>query len=847
MRKLLLIVGISLFAIAGYYPSIHQLTKTKKGLINELKEMVRKGYTSIGDVYIDIQDDAAHHKDTWCGRRFNRIKIYIPPGLKHAKVFVVMRPNSSIFILKKFIPEGRPVEQVIDWTKLESDWRYFYAARQKSIGNVGIILDWRYGKEKYFKDMDVFRGGWLYVQLIQASQFLDSYFGHISSPSAQVIVEYEYDPKHKQILDEWLKNTKFNTNGDPVDRFDTIEEKVRYCSDFGKAEKIRGIKDSDITGYELFYGVAPDPYTPKYAIEADKASIRGGESVTLTSTLVTREASLEGISVEINQNTTTGVLLENRIESSCATFAQANGEDDYAQGKLIYSDNGANWYDNPNDEAIADNIRYIGYLLSGSYPKASKARLSVKLNISSDCSESLKDTATLHYMMDGEEKSIRKTLTLPYGTASSSSSSESAPPSNSGGYSGGGNSGGGSGTISSGAGDGWNGYGSTSDESNHERELCQARGGRWVDNVCLDAKTGSSSSSSFSSAQSSWSSAAAQNGDESNHERELCQARGGRWVDNVCLDAKTGSSSSSSSSSIESSSAASQSNEQKICQERGGRWVDNVCLDAGSSSSSSASSKESEEPATPTRIEKVVATLAKKELPVRGYFVHYGSGAFDWIYRSSGGGLYKLEGMDENGYFQWTPLTKYFTSTEVREGKLILGEAKITRDLDTRALNTIRAIRSNDSYPINGYFTNYGDGAFDWAYVMGDKIYKLDGMDENGYFKWLPLTDYFEGIEVQDYTKIKIGENRIEKELRERKEKCENDGGQWKQEEGRWMCIWEEKIVISSSTSSNSSSSSFSSSSSVQSSSSSSTSSIASSSSTANTSNNGTGAFPNLF
>ena len=228
---------------------------------------------------------------------------------------------------------------------------------------------------------------------------------------------------------------------------------------------------------------------------------------------------------------------------------------------------------------------------------------------------------------------------------------------------------------------------------------------------------------------------------------------------------------------------------------------------------------------------------------MRGYFVHYGNGAFDWLYRTSGGGLYKLEGRDENGYFQWTSLKNYFTHTEVRDGKLILGEEKITRDVDTRTLSVIRAIRSKDSYPINGYFTNYGDGAFDWAYVMGHKIYKLDGMDENGYFKWIPLTDYFDGIEVQNYKTIKIGENRIEKERRERKEKCENDGGQWKQEEGRWMCVWEEDVVISSSSSSSSSSTS-SSSSSVQSSSSSSTSSVASSSSAANNSDQDLGTFP---
>ena len=731
MRKLLLMVVFSLFAIAGYYPSIHQLANTK-GLINELKELVQTGRADINKVYMNIQDDASHYKDTWCGRKFNRVKIYIPPGLKQIKVYVVMRPNSSIFALRKFIPEGQPVESIIDWTKLENDYRYLYTTRQKDIIDVAPIFSWWHGYEKYFKDVDTFKGGWLYVQLIQASEFLDSDFGHIPSPSAQLVVEYKYDPKYKPILDEWLKNIKFNPNGDPVDRFDTIEEKVRYCSDFGKAEKIRGIKDSDITGYELFYGIDPDPNAPRYTIEANKASIQRGESVTLTSTLTTREASLDGISVEINQNTTTGVLLENHIDSSCAMFAQANGEDDHTQGKLIYSDNGANWYDNPNDEAIADNIRYIGYLLTGSYPKASKAKLSVKFNISSGCSESLKDTSTLRYMMDGEEKSIQKSLTLPYGVASSSSSSKSTL-STSGGYGGGGYSGGGSGTIPSGTDNGWNGYGSTIDESNHEQELCQEQGGRWVDNVCLDASASSSTSSSYSSQQSSWSSTATQNDNESSYEQELCQARGGRWVDNVCLDARMSSSTSSSSSSTQSSVSSAKSEKSSI------------------------------------DVEEIITTLAQKDYPINGYFVHYGSGPFDWLY----------------------------------------------------------------------YSQNTGG------------IYKLDGMRSDGYFKWTPLTQYFDGIEVKNGDMIKIGEALIDQELQKKKEACENIlHGQWVQDNSRWMCVIEghtsSKSSLSSSSSSSFSSSSSSSysSSSVSKSSSSSSESESSSSSMMSNSDKSIGAFP---
>ncbi|SMC10049.1 hypothetical protein [Nitratiruptor tergarcus] len=57
---------------------------------------------------------------------------------------------------------------------------------------------------------------------------------------------------------------------------------------------------------------------------------------------------------------------------------------------------------------------------------------------------------------------------------------------------------------------------------------------------------------------------------------------------------------------------------------------------------------------------------------------------------------------------------------------------------------------SNKNFPINGYFSHYGQGAFDWLYVsaISMNIYKLDGMDENGYLKWTPLSKYFDEVQV---------------------------------------------------------------------------------------------------
>ena len=43
-----------------------------------------------------------------------------------------------------------------------------------------------------------------------------------------------------------------------------------------------------------------------------------------------------------------------------------------------------------------------------------------------------------------------------------------------------------------------------------------------------------------------------------------------------------------------------------------------------------------------------------------------------------------------------------------------------------------------DIYTIDGYFSHYGDGAYEWMYVSrkSGKAYKLEGMDSDGYLIW---------------------------------------------------------------------------------------------------------------
>ena len=808
MRFLLSLLMLFAVLHAAYYPSYHQLAPTK-GLVNELKNFLTKGWTYYNEsIRFTVRGEAQKYgTNSWCGDTFNRLKVYAPRGIKKVYITMTPIPNSSYFVLVKFIPANKflPPNYTIDWTNAvdakNTDNADYFDDRPFIIHarHGGILFEWpRYQDALDPQALKSFPGGWIYLQIIQASSFVNSQFGHIDNPSMGFAVKYYYDQTYQNSLIQWLKETKFDSQtGDPIDGFSSIEEKSRQCGNFGQKSFIQGIQYSDRTGYELMYGIQRDPNFPILNVTANRTTVKTGDSINFHIEAKSGNKSLDGITniidVELNQNKTvtkTGVLLKSDL--GCMKFQQVNANDDLQRGVLLYSDNGNNWYKDKNNSIIMDNIRYVGYFVEDNFDANKKIVMDLQVKVD-DNSCSLANSFKFYYMLDGEEKTLTKYVLLS--RSSSSSTGESS-------YMGSGGSTGG--TIGGGGSYSGDGLGSSS----------------------------SSASGGKSQAQI------------------YCESHGGRWEDGTCLSGGGGATENSLQSFSSSSSASGGKSQAQIyCESHGGRWEDGTCLSGGGGATeNSSSSKNVEENTTRNYIEKVVATLAQKELPIQGYFVHYGSGAFDWIYYSSSGSLYKFEGMDERGYFRWTSLTEYFIGTQVRDGKLILGEVKVTRALDTKVLNTIRAIQSKDGYFIDGYFANYGGNAFDWVYVMGGKIYKLDGMNENGYFKWLPLTDYFDSIEVQDYTKIKIGRNR--------KEACEKIlHGQWILDGDRWMCVDNNEDTRSSSvfssfsmipSSSSSSSSLSSSNNSIDRSSSFITSNISSSNSAANAFDNNTGAFLNF-
>ncbi len=81
-------------------------------------------------------------------------------------------------------------------------------------------------------------------------------------------------------------------------------------------------------------------------------------------------------------------------------------------------------------------------------------------------------------------------------------------------------------------------------------------------------------------------------------------------------------------------------------------------------------------------IANVVNSIKNHSYKVRGYFANYGNGAYDWLYLSAEGALYKLDGATKNGYLQWMPLSSYLSANLINK-KIAIGSPKTPPPLKT--------------------------------------------------------------------------------------------------------------------------------------------------------------------
>ena len=121
-----------------------------------------------------------------------------------------------------------------------------------------------------------------------------------------------------------------------------------------------------------------------------------------------------------------------------------------------------------------------------------------------------------------------------------------------------------------------------------------------------------------------------------------------------------------------------------------------------------------------------------KAFPIAGYFVHYGSGAYDWLYISSNKKMVaKLAGMNGD-YLRWEPLLiNAFDNIQIRGNSIHFGQSS-----DPFGQNF-----AGKSFAIDGYFVHYASRSYDWIYIATDTHhpYKFEGLGYEGALLWVPL------------------------------------------------------------------------------------------------------------
>ena len=129
---------------------------------------------------------------------------------------------------------------------------------------------------------------------------------------------------------------------------------------------------------------------------------------------------------------------------------------------------------------------------------------------------------------------------------------------------------------------------------------------------------------------------------------------------------------------------------------------------------------------------KVEQQIKGKAFPIAGYFVHYGSGAYDWLYISSNKKLVaKLAGM-KGDYLRWEPLLiDAFDTIQIEGNSIYFGQSS-----DPFGQNF-----AGKSFAIDGYFVHYAPGPYDWIYITADTHhpYKFEGLGYEGALLWVPL------------------------------------------------------------------------------------------------------------
>jgi len=132
---------------------------------------------------------------------------------------------------------------------------------------------------------------------------------------------------------------------------------------------------------------------------------------------------------------------------------------------------------------------------------------------------------------------------------------------------------------------------------------------------------------------------------------------------------------------------------------------------------------------------KVIRSIKGKAFPLYGYFIRIGPGPFDWVYISADKSVVaKLDGMESDGTLRWDPVLRGAFSDIVIDGESVIF-------FEALSPHSLALSLGGQRFSIAGYFTKFGDGAYDWIYVDRETSlsFKLEGLDYDSRILWIDL------------------------------------------------------------------------------------------------------------
>ncbi|MBN2895265.1 MAG: hypothetical protein JXK05_05165 [Campylobacterales bacterium] len=756
MKKLALIFALLSGLLHASFYSVHQAPQSNgvQGAVNQFNSIVQSGSYGYFTHAFTLDKFQSSNEYGLCDQNgYEEVKLYVPGGATSVKILFSTERNTNFKIYSKFEPSsGFNTTQttLFDNVNYQQPASYHFIAN-----NAGLLLF----PETTLNRLVGTTGGWLYLMVINDTPVRPS--SYINNKAMTLNMSYTLFINNHTNYKTWLNRTYIQSNGDPVESAANLYVTSNSCSS-GPRTSTYALSTSG-TLYDGSGSYEPEPeLTPQEQCEQ-----QGKYWIASSSTCTTQE---------VYNCIVTQAGTWNTGENRCVTPAEV----------ACNNVSTTKWYV-AGSECLDKTKTVNGQLMDG-YWNISEFRansegwstqLSVR-NLNTNAS-SVNTTAVKVLNMQQSVQSLLRTNAVA-GTQTwqtklyesggkvyfetigdSANRSELNPKINVGSI-----------KVESSPVDRLSelqvtaditytapsSSSSSSQSKSIEQIECENGGNVWSAeiNQCMYTTTSSRSSSSYSSV--------AQNDTQL---RAECESLGNYYTWNtalrLCMYSPPAVSSSSRSSSSSSSSTSVSSAEQE-CLNRGEGYLWNnelrLCLQVAQSSSSVSST------ISDAQVRSVVVpAVAAKTYDIAGYFIHFGSGSYDWAYVTTSGGIIaKLTGIDQNGFLTWEKL-KYgdvnlLSGAEFNANftQVTFGELLSVPGTDSSTAQKLAA----KTFEITGVFVHYDSGAYDWIYtsLSGSVSAKLTGLDEaTGYLTWVWLEgngiDAFSSIELLPGNTIHFG------------------------------------------------------------------------------------------